>query len=302
MTTPRSAPLLVALFAVLAGCSGSGGLTDAAGQPPSETVTPAPVPTDGPVDTPFPPGVSAAGVTDVQRLEDAHLETLTNGPFVERARTVVRSADGSIVLEETYVGRHGTNASAIAFRLRGVSSYPVPSRSLVAADVWGNGSLGARRVVTVDGRVELDTFDGRGILFARPRGGYGSAFRDAETAVVSRRVVDGAAEYVLVAEGVDTTGPWYFRRSFMRTRGEGRIRAVVTGEGTVRRFVVEFPIRIEGRNATLRHTCGVEVGDVTVIRPPWFAEATASEESVPFSPTPAGLTGRRSPSYGQVAG
>lgn len=59
----------VALLVVLAGCAGLGG-------PPTDTVTPAPVPGDDPetvAGTTLPPGVSATGLENVTALAGAHV-------------------------------------------------------------------------------------------------------------------------------------------------------------------------------------------------------------------------------------
>ena len=144
-------------------------------------------------------------MTDAERLEAAHLGTLSNATFVERARTTVRFENGSLAVEETYVGRHGANASGISLWRNGTTDYPVPDLSLVEAHVWGNASFG------------------------------------------------------------------------------------------VRRFVVEFPIRLGGRNATLRHTYTVEFGDVTVIRPPWSGDAIAGRTPGPLALSHRSQGGRSAP-------
>lgn len=152
-----------ALLIVLVGCSG----VAAPDRTPTRAVTPAPVPTD----PPFPPGLSAAGLTDTERLEAGHLAVLSNATFVDRARTTVSLANGSLAIEETYVGRHGADATSIRLRRNGTAAYGVPDRSLVEAGVWGNGSFGVRRFVTASGRVELGAFGGSGLFYWRPRGG-----------------------------------------------------------------------------------------------------------------------------------
>ena len=277
--------LAVAFLSVLAGCSA--GLPGDTGTPTGRTVTPAPVPTDGPTDLPLPPGISAEGVTDAERLEAGHAAALTNRTFVERARTTVRFENGSLAIEETYLGRHGPNATRVSFRRTGAVRYGVPDRSLVEAGVWGNASFGVRRFVTAHDRVELGAFEGTGLFYRRPRGGYGLALREAETALGARRVANGTVEYVVVvAEGLDPRGPWYFRRTFMRLRGDGHARVVVTPDGTIRRFAVEFPVTIAGRSATLRHIYTVERGEVTVPRPPWFEDAIAGRTPGPLALSP----------------
>ena len=288
---PLAIVLLVLLF-LLAGCSA--GLPGGTGTT-TRSVTPAPVPTDGSTDLPFPPGVSAEGVTDAERLEAGHTAALTNRTFVERARTTVRFENGSLAIEETYVGRHGPNATRVSFRRTGAVRYGVPDRSLVEAGVWGNASFGVRRFVTAHDRVELGAFEGSGLFYRRPRGGYGLALREAETALGERRVANGSVEYVVTAEGLDPHGPWYFRRSFMRLRGDGHARLVVAPDGTIRRFVVGFPVSVAGRNATLRHTYTVERGDVTVTRPPWFEDAVAGRTPGPLALSPGGQVGPSAP-------
>jgi len=285
----RSLLLAVVLLGVLTGCNAAFG--DRTGGPTERTVTPAPVPTDRPRTgtVPLSPGLSTDGVTDPAGLERAHVEALANATFVERGRTTVRFDDGSLAVEETYVGRHGTNASRISLRRSGTAEYGVPDRSLVRAEVWGNASFGARRLVTASGRTELGVFDGPGGFYGRPRGGYGLALREAETDLRVRRTQSGSTEYVVTAEGVDADGPWYLRRTFLRVRGEGRARVQLDPDGTIRRFDVEFPVRTEGRNATLRHTYTVEFGAAAVTRPGWFEAAVASGRppSLPRAAVPA---------------
>jgi hypothetical protein len=270
-------PFAVVLLVVLAGCGGT--LVGTGDAPAGRTITPAPVPTDTPEVVPLPPGVSTDGVTDARRLETAHLGTLSNATFVERARTTVSFENGSVAIEETYVGRHGTNATATVLRRNGTAVYGVPARSLVEVDIWENESFGARRFVTTDGRVEFEAFDDPVIVYAKPRPGYGIALRGAETTLESRRVANGSVEYVILARTVEIQGPWYFQGSFMDVREAGHARLVVSSAGTIRRFVVEFPIRLRDRNATLRHTYTVVFGDVTAPRPPWFDEALAGRTS-----------------------
>ena len=265
--------LVLAVALALAGCSGLA----APDGTPTRSVTPVPVPTDVVTDAPLPPGVSPGGAIDAERLEASHTRTLTNTTFLERARTTVTLENGSVAIEETYVGRHGSNATRVSFRRTGAVRYGVPDRSLVEAGVWGNASFGVRRFVTAHDRVEIGAFEGAGLFYRRPRGGYGLSLREAEAGTVVHRVANGSAEYVVTAEGLDPRGPWYFRRTFMRLRGDGHARLVVTPDGTIRRFVAEFPISVAGRNATLRHTYTVDRGAVTVTRPAWFDEAVGRQ-------------------------
>lgn len=296
MASTRSALLAVVILGVLTGCNAA--LGDRTDGPPERTVTPAPVPTDGPRPgtVALSPGLSNRGVTDAAGLERAHTEALANATFVERGRTTVRFADGSLAIEETYVGRHGTNATRVSLSRSGTTDYGVPDRSLVRAEVWGNASFGARRLVTASGRTELGVFDGQGAFYRRPRGGYGLALRGAETDLRVRRTQSGSTEYVVTAEAVDADGPWYLRRTFIQVRDEGRARVRLDPDGTIRWFDVEFPVRIEGRNATLRHTYTVEFGDVTVTRPPWFEDAVAREPPARFAaPSPTDQSNPVSP-------
>ena len=283
MARARSALLAVVLLAGLAGCNAA--FPDGTDAPAERTVTPAPVPTDRPRPGTgsLSPGLSTGGVTDPAALERAHAEALSNATFVERGRTTVRFGNGSLAIEETYVGRHASNATRISLRRNGTAAYGVPDRSLVRAEVWGNASFGARRLVTANGRTELDVFEGPGEFYRRPRGGYGLALDEAESDLRVRRTQSGSTEYVVTAEGVDADGPWYLRRTFLRVRAEGRARVQLDPDGAIRRFDVEFPVRLAGRNATLRHTYTVERESPTVTRPPWFDEALAGRTPGPRS-------------------
>jgi len=276
----RPGPLVVGLLLVLAGCGGALPGTDG---PRERTVTPALVPTDRPTARPVSPGLSTGGVTDAAALERAHAEALGDTTFEERARTTVRFGNGSLAVEETYVSRHGTNATRIPFRRNDTVEHGAPDRSLVEADVWGNASFGARRLVTANGDTELGVFDGPGQFYRRPRGGYGLALRDAETDLRVRRSRSGSTDHVLTAEGIDADGPRYLRGTSLPVRAEGHARVRLDPDGAIPRFAVGFPVRVAGENATLRHVYTVERGNVTVARPPWFEEAAGERGAGPRS-------------------
>jgi hypothetical protein len=99
--------ILIAALVVLAGCSG---VLGGGGGGPTETVTPAAVPTDEPTPTPAPrlaPGITGEGIENPSVLVAAHKSFFENRSFTIRWNSTALAANGSVLNRETsmiYVG------------------------------------------------------------------------------------------------------------------------------------------------------------------------------------------------------
>lgn len=241
----------VALLVVLAGCAGLGA-------PPTDTVTPAPVPGDGPetvAGTTLPPGVSATGLENVTALAEAHVaaaegrsywlvivvrrgsdtETFRarvgdgrylayHGTFDRTNRTVYGDEDRTLVRYEGTPPRYATRAT----------SHEPPAAAVTArvADT-------VQRYLSVDSStVEVASVDGVDVLRIE---GHGA------------RNVSGAVQYDAVA--------------------------YVEPSGFVRSFRVEFLCTTDRRcdrvTVVLEHG-GLE--ETSVSRPAWYDDALAATE------------------------
>lgn len=164
--------LVVVAVVALAGCAGLG-----AEPGPTPTITPAPVPEGTPTPfTPTPstlaPGVSTEGVSNVDRLVDAHRSALANRSYTVVVRTSVvgldggnwtgyeprREGDGVLLLGTRRVVRVSAGGyprsvvRAIDGRLTGeLPIEPGTDRGTVAtpatAEIWSDGQRSYRRVV-----------------------------------------------------------------------------------------------------------------------------------------------------------
>jgi hypothetical protein len=104
--------ILIAVLVVLAGCSGVFGSD---GGEPTETVTPAAVPTDEPTPTPVPrlaPGLTEQGIVSPRALVAAHQSFLQNRSFTQRSNSTALAANGSTVLRTTSTLRVGPTGAA----------------------------------------------------------------------------------------------------------------------------------------------------------------------------------------------
>lgn len=291
MNGPRNA-LLAAVLVLLAGCSGlSGPAPGPEGSPtttPSGTVTPVPVPTDGPSNASLPPGISRSGLTSASVLRDAHRGALEDRSYLEASRTTVRFPNGTVAVEQTLDTRHTRDRSATRLRRNGTERYASGGEP-VAAGVWANESYLVQRLVFADGETRHNARRIHG-LPDQPRLGYAAALEDTRTAVESQREANGTRETVLVASGLRARGPWYFDENSMELRDRGRARLVVTEAGVLTRFVAEFPARLDGQNVTVRHVYRLTARDVRAPRPPWFEEVPPAETPSPETPVPESET------------
>lgn len=101
------------LALLLAGCSGLGGSESS--RDTAHTVTPVSV--EAPATTPparlFPPGVTADGVANVDRLARAHRETLDNRSYVLAISRTERSVDGEVTRTNLTFRRDGNRTLVV---------------------------------------------------------------------------------------------------------------------------------------------------------------------------------------------
>lgn len=88
--------VLTVVLVILAGCSGVFG--GSSGEP-TETLTPAAVPTDEPTPTPVPqlaPGLTRQGIVNTDALVAAHMSFLQNRSFTSRSNMTVLAPNGTV--------------------------------------------------------------------------------------------------------------------------------------------------------------------------------------------------------------
>ena len=136
--------LLVAGLVVLAGCSGVFGGSDQ----PTETVTPAAVPTDKPTPTPVPqlaPGLTGEGIENPSVLVGAHTSVLRNKSFTIRSNSTSMASNGSIVGQSTSILRAGPPDEGVQYvsEGNGTAAYSVWSRDgqLFQRQTFPNGTI-----------------------------------------------------------------------------------------------------------------------------------------------------------------
>jgi hypothetical protein len=273
--------LLLALAAalVLAGCSG----VAAPDGTPTRSVTPVPVPTDAtPPARATAPGLSSLGVENASLLAATHRRRLADTPFTERTVTTVSDGNGTVLGRRTLVVQHGPEAFRLVYGVEGGPRRDARSFGTVAAEVWSDGRTTVQSITDGDGSVRR----------ARVPSGFYGEFVDPEASLyaqtleraslrrVERRVVDGTARYVFVAEGVEPRP--VFGLPGTSPTGNASLRAVVGADGVVHRVTVSYPARYRGRSATVEHVFEYTgVGTTTAPRPSWYEEAVANGTPTP---------------------
>lgn len=234
----------VALLAVTAGCESLG-----AEQPRSETVSPAPVPSD-PVSTTgptLPPGVTGGGVADVDRLARAHLDAIADRSYVKRVDRSVDGRNSTATLRVQSPTRYrfersdegtGTNASGFA-----------------------DGTWLYTRYVQFSSRFSYEE-----VQPVRERHGTSVVrsirrYLSLSNATVAETLVDGELHYEITAEKTRYGG--------IEAARQYRVRAVLTPDGLVRSLTVSFLTRYNGKTVRLSYSHEYEYRNVTVERPEW---------------------------------
>lgn len=132
--------VLVAVLVVLAGCSG---VFSGSGEP-TETLTPASVPTDKPTPTPVPqlaPGVTEQGIENASALVAAHGSFLQNRSFTQRSNSTALASNGSVLLRTTSTLRAGPAGEGLYSVIERNGSYLSRESAAISAhsEAWLNG-------------------------------------------------------------------------------------------------------------------------------------------------------------------
>ena len=323
-SSPSVAYVLV-LTVLLAGCSGlasdggnaepgpggagtdESGAGDGSANGPAASVTPAPVPAVENVtagsDRRLAPGLTEAGVADLDALLRAHRGVLDDAPYT--VRTVVRAtypngtiyyrsaATTRVAAEEDryyYIGRFAlanAESSALSRYESWSNGRAILTASVTNANASGDGSTsengsGDRRNTTLDNEATYErvpaAYERNAGLHGSPQYGeriYGQVSR-AETVVRDRTDAAGPTYYVVSITGVrDRSVPAGSRFNNVRN-ASGRLLVGPRG------FVREYRFAFDGttpNGRTVRVVESIEyssVGRTTVPRPPWYERAIAA--------------------------
>jgi hypothetical protein len=133
--------ILVSVLVVLAGCSG---VLGGGGGEPTETVTPAAVPTDEPTPTPAPrlaPGITERGIVSPQALVAAHQSFLQNRSFTQRSNSTALAANGSTVLRTTGTLQVGPPGEGLYSVIERNGSYVSQESAMIStrSEAWWDG-------------------------------------------------------------------------------------------------------------------------------------------------------------------
>ena len=270
--------LVLAVTLVLAGCSG----VTAPDGTPTRSVTPVPVPTDAtPPARATAPGLSSRGVENASLLAAAHRRRLADTPFTERTVTTVRDGNG-VLGRRTLVVQHGPAAFRIVYDVEGGPRRDARSFGTVAAEVWSDDRTTVQSITDGDGSTRRarvpNGFYGE---FVEPEARlYAQTLERAPLRRVDRRIVDGTARYVFVAEGIEPRA--VFGLPGVSPTGNASLRAVVGADGVVHRVTLVFPAQYRGRSATVEHVFAyTRIGTTTAPRPSWYEEAVENGTPTP---------------------
>lgn len=254
----RALAVAVAALAVLAGCPATGGTTG--GDAPTDTVTPAPLPTTAP---PAPPGVSAERV-DPTTLAAAHADALATTSYTLRVERRVDGPNGSAVFEqvrevaaggETYAGRYGYVNVTI--------DVPMARQSVA---YWTGG----------DGYATVHSRLGRPVSYGWATSGEPirdvdhSATLERVLGAVDLRVVDRSATAVVLAGRIGGPVSGLPRPPFVTGVRNATVTLRATHAGLVTDWRYGYEARFLERPVRVSYEGTVtEVGTTTVERPDW---------------------------------
>ena len=279
MSSRNRVALVVVCLVVVAGCSAlPGGPSD---REPTETVTPVPVttPTSATPTPPSdpPPGVSANGSVDIERLIDAHESYVADRSYTWQIRYTVA---GTGILQNSFTRR--VTVGQERFLVEQTTPALSRNQTLYVGDQ-------ARLRTTQSERTEFTWVDD-------PQGPQSYAFAGdvverflagvtVDVSVVER---DSRTYYRLYTDGNDL--PNSLNRFGAAARNY-TMTAYVTPEGFVRTVVVDYRLGEEddGRRIASRYDYSA-VGSTTVTEPDWVSRVTSTPPSTTTSAPPSTTT------------
>lgn len=261
-------PTLLGLLVVLAGCGAFGG----GGATVAESVTPAPVPTDGEV---YPAGVSSDGVVP-SVLVETHEQRLAETNFTFASQRRIVGPNGTMVVTNRtrrIANEEGSFAGRIDHR---VFEFPL-GRFSKPIEYWGNASVYAsRRILS-----ERTEFYGWQRNTEPPRRQTSLPLLERSLEATRLGVVDRPAGVTIV--GSELRWPDRLPNPPYLTDPRNVSLTVRVGEdGVVRRWRLAYDATLV--NETVRVTREVrltDLGETTVRRPTWVDTARAQFESAP---------------------
>lgn len=260
--------VLIAVLVVLAGCSG---VLGGGGGEPTETVTPAAVPTDEPTPTPVPrlaPGITEQGIVNPRALVAAHRTFLQNRSFTKRSNSTALAANGSTVLQTTSTLRAGPAGEGL---------YSVIER---------NGSYVSQESATISTRSEAWWDDGRYVVKRTFPNGT-TTYSQPPINVTRAEIGTGTLPYLLESFGTNNTtmtdrltrnGTTLYRvRGVTQTymAGNTTLRLLVDSQGVVHEYTTIRRLSTgSGVSRSITETRVVAINETDAPeRPSWVDEA-----------------------------
>ncbi|WP_137683558.1 hypothetical protein [Haloarcula mannanilytica] len=267
---PRSLGVAIALVALVgfAGCSAFGTAGPSAGE---GTVTPAPVPTAEPSP---PPGVTADGVRDPERLGIAHEQRLTNESYAVTVVRTVRFDNGTTVRRLERGRTVGDGGVILSWRTETAHSR-AGGGTVVSRRAWSNESVRVMRFQYANESTRyVVTASPQRYPYRRTAHSVGEMLSSEDAAVVASDTDADPPTYTLLARNLSdslSTNPNLDRVE------TSSIRAVVTGRGLLRRASIRYTGTRDGTPAVAGSTIRFDTDPDPVTRPEWVETALQQE-------------------------
>jgi hypothetical protein len=272
--------LALAGLLLLAGCGGFAG-----GGRSTDTVSPAPVPTDTPTasGSHWPPGTGPEGVTDPIELANAHYEALLDRSYTTTRTAVTREADGRLVSRTRFHGRFGPDRTRFRFVYTAEGESPVfettPGRlELYADETRLLRSLTVRNETSRE-RLPPGSFSQRaGPFNERPGRAFGLRSPDREAYLLLSAVegavvpVAGDGAYRVRAAGIDQP---VALETLERVEDPTNVSLTATldANGLLRAYRLSYEATRDGQRLRVERTVSYSaVGNTTVERPAWAGD------------------------------
>ncbi|GGM45860.1 hypothetical protein [Haloarcula argentinensis] len=244
--------VVVAVFVVLAGCSGV---------PWSPTVTPSP--TSGENTSALAPGLTESGVTDAWALTKAHRDHLTNTTYTKRSYRSIR-ANGTLLQNLSATMKRGHGGQYL-YELHIGGTERNPTRAIT---VFRNDSMLVQRTAYENGTVvhvgaEKATTPGK-----ERYGAVYSKLVASNTTVAETVERNGTRLYRVESVGEPDTSSAYTNAS------NYEFSALISPEGFVHEYHVSYATSRDGRPVTVTVSLQfTERGQTTVHPPAWASKA-----------------------------